>query len=261
VPPVTVPPGPACRCPTNALSRSLSSPSHPGRYHRAPPRPGPARQLRSPRRSHRPRSPPSSVRVAMAPPVPDSWGPLPAALSYLLPRPGPPLSSFSRLHADAPTPSPLFPLCPAPPSCFSKASVTVPSLFHPFSSRPRLSHQSRAPPSRANILVALPCTGAPSSIGIWQEPPLSSLSSVHRPSRLSSPNPQPSLTSLADCRGPPEATVVIRAPSSRSSSSASTSPAQSGELPPSLGRPTHSPYNTTTLGLAPAAPRAPARRW
>jgi hypothetical protein len=56
---------------------------------------------------------------------------------YRLPRAvhchaSPPLSSFSLLHADTPTPTPpFFPLCPAPPSRFSKALATASSPFHP----------------------------------------------------------------------------------------------------------------------------------
>jgi hypothetical protein len=144
--------------------------------------------------------------------------------------------------------------------------------FASFSSHPRPSHRSRALPPRADVPVALPSTGAPSSVGIWPAPPLSSLSSVCRPPSLSSPNPRPSLTSLslslqpagcvADRRGPPEATIVVGAPPSRSSSSASTSPTRFSELPPSLGHPAHFSCNTEALGLGPASPRAPAhRRW
>jgi hypothetical protein len=65
---------------------------------------------------------------------------------------------------------------------------------------------------------------------------------------------------VADRRGPPEATIVVGAPPSRSSSSASTSPARSGGFPLSLGRPVHSLCNTVALGIGPAAPRPPARR-
>jgi hypothetical protein len=119
VPLDTVPPEPACRRPTDALSRSLSSPSHPIRCHQALPHPGPAHQACSPCCPRRPLPPPSPVCAAMVPLTPDGQGPLPAASSYRPPRP---LSSFYRLHADAPTPTPLFPLCPVPPSLFFKSA-------------------------------------------------------------------------------------------------------------------------------------------
>jgi hypothetical protein len=67
---------------------------------------------------------------------------------------------------------------------------------------------------------------------------------------------------ITNRRGPLEATIVIGAPPSRCSSSTSTSPPRSDELPPSLGRLAHSSCNNEALGISPAAPRAPAhRRW
>jgi hypothetical protein len=66
---------------------------------------------------------------------------------------------------------------------------------------------------------------------------------------------------VADHRGPLEATIVVGAPPSRSSSSASTSPTRPGGFPLSLGCPAHSPCNTAALGIGPTGSRAPAHRW
>jgi hypothetical protein len=132
--------------------------------------------------------------------------------------------------------------------------AVVPSPFCPFPSCPCPSHWSRTPPSRANLPVALPSTGAPSAVGIWPPPPLSS---------LSYPNARSSLTSLSpsDLQG---ASPIVRdhrghrSTPSQSCSSASTSLARSGGFSPSSGHPTHSPFNTAALGVSPATPRAPA---
>jgi hypothetical protein len=141
--------------------------------------------------------------------------------------------------------------------------------FAPFSSRPRPSHRSRAPPPRADVprsslehrppvirwdlasaTALLPFLGeSPSEPFLSQSTALTHLSLSLRHAWC-----------VADRRGPPEATIVVGASLSRSSSSASMSPPRSGELPPPLGRPTHSLCNTKAIGLSPAAPRAPARR-
>jgi hypothetical protein len=97
-----------------------------------------------------------------------------------------------------PTPPP-FPLSAhtTKPIVFKTTSVVVPSPFHPFPSQPRLCQWSRAPPSWAKLLVALPSTGAPSAVRIWPVLPLFPLSSVRHPPSLSSPDPRPSLTFLS----------------------------------------------------------------
>jgi hypothetical protein len=151
-------------------------------------------------RSCRPRPPPSFVRVAMTLPTPDGWEPLPTTPCYRPPHQPPPPRLLllppphGRVHTD---PHP-FPSLPRHRAAFKTNAGATPCPFSaPFSSHPRPSHQSCASPSRGGILVALPSTGALSSVGIWSAPPLSSLSSVRHPLSLSSPNPRPSLTSLS----------------------------------------------------------------
>jgi hypothetical protein len=180
-------------------------------------------------------------------------------------------------------PAPLFPPSPAstrmrphwPPfpslgpryqADFSKQTPTVvPSPFCPFPSSPCLSHRSRAPPSLANHPVGLSSTvshrdlaGAAALLPFLGASPSESLLSqsmtlTHLPLSLRLAG------CVADRRGPPEAIGVIRAPPSRSSCSALTSPARSGGFPPSSRCPAHSLCNTVTLGVGPATPRAPAR--
>jgi hypothetical protein len=122
------------------LCLTLSSPSHPNQCHRAPPRSGFTRQSWSPRRPRGPLPPPSPVHAAMAPLASNGRG------HYRPPRATdrhashPPVS-FSRLHVDAPTPTLLFPLCPAPLSCLSKAPSAV-----PLPSFPCPSPEHRHPP-------------------------------------------------------------------------------------------------------------------
>jgi hypothetical protein len=122
------------------------------------------------------------------------------------------------------------------------------------SQAPRSSPEHRDSVSHRNLVGAaalLPFLGAPPS-----EPLLSqSTTLVHLPLFLRTAG------CVTDHRGPSEATGVVGAPPSRSSSSALTSLARSGGFPPSLGHSVHSPCNTATLGVGLTAPRAPARRW
>jgi hypothetical protein len=109
-------PGPHVSAPLDRLITLSPSPSHPGRYHRAPPRPGHARQPHSLALLRRPRSPPSPVHVATTPCQA-------------------PLSSFSHLHADASTPTPpLF-------------SLSVPCHRDAFQNKRRPSSRPRFIPS------------------------------------------------------------------------------------------------------------------
>jgi hypothetical protein len=159
---------------------------------------------------------------------------------------------------------------PAPPSHFFQTHAgrrPVPILPSP--SLPRPSHRSRALPSRTNLPVALPSTGAPAAVSIWPPPPLSSLSSVRCPPSLPSPNPRPSLTSLSPSNLQGALLIVgghRRPPVSSKHRRAEALPPprrrQPGLVgfPSSLGRPAHSSCNTTALGVGPVAPRAPAHR-
>jgi hypothetical protein len=96
-----MPPKPACQRPTDALSHSLSSSSHPGSCHRAPPHPGPACQSRPPHRprptvggrcwppqatdcrARHPPSPPSSTSTQTRPRRPPLFSSLPCAIEPL----------------------------------------------------------------------------------------------------------------------------------------------------------------------------------
>jgi hypothetical protein len=167
-------PEPPCQRPTDALSRSLSSPLHPDRHHQAPPRPVPPV-------SHA--HPVTRVTQARQSGVVANHRASPPPLLLLPPPRG-------RAHADPP-----FLLSASCHRATFQKRHPVP-LFRPFSSRPRSSHRSRALHPRAKVPVAFPSITAPSSVRIWPSPPLSSLSSVRRPPSISSPNPRPSLTSL-----------------------------------------------------------------
>jgi hypothetical protein len=248
-----------------AFSHSLP---HPATDHRAPLPPGPTCQPLPHHVSCAPLL--SLVHTTAPPPAPAGRGPLSGALRCrpLCP-PLPPSPTSTRTHPRRPPPP--FPLSqPMPPGqfCSKRMLAAVPSPFCPFPSRPRLNHRSRAPPSRANLPVALPSTGAPSAIGIWLAPPLFPLFLGAPPSVLFL-SKSTALTHLSlplTCRvrrrssGTTRGHWVIGAPPSRSASSASMLPARSDGFPPSLGRPVHSLCNTAALGVGPAAPRAPTHR-
>jgi hypothetical protein len=111
------------RCPVS-LSFSLA-------HRLLPPGPSPPRSCPSATPPRRPLLPPAPVRAAMAPPAPNGRGPLPATPTYPPPCQAP-LSSFSLLHADAPTPTPLFPSLPhaTEPLFKSDGSRPIPVLPH-----------------------------------------------------------------------------------------------------------------------------------
>jgi hypothetical protein len=174
-----VPPGPTCRRPITALPLSLSL-SHPSHYHRAPPRPGPACQSRLHPVAHTRRPPlfPRQWRHPRSTVGGHCRSPRAAHCSARAP-----LSSFSLLHADAPA-GPPFPLpfarATEPPSKQNASHCSC-----PISPCSPLIH-ARATRAERRLLepmfpVALPSTGAPSFVGIWPAPPLSSLSSVRHP--------------------------------------------------------------------------------
>jgi hypothetical protein len=100
--------------------------------------------------SHQPRWPrPSSspVHAATPPPMLDDRGPLPVALSCPPPRQAPALLLLPPPRGrTCRAPFPFFPFDPTPLSCFSKCRLPPCPRFAPFSSHPRPSHRSRAPP-------------------------------------------------------------------------------------------------------------------